>query len=135
MVKVNKNSDPLDSKYFFFLNPYDDQAFTKCPKCEGKTALRKFILMIFIKPQIPLMLNKKCRFCAKCELIITKKSEIENLMAYSMEEANKADVIGNDYDIIGTVDKKSAMSKDLSGVLVFKNIWDFEVTPAHWAKA
>ena len=110
MVKQIKNLDSQDSKYFFFLNPYDDCAFSKCPKCNNKTSVRKFVLMIFIKPKIPLMLNKKCKFCAKCELVIARKSEVESFMSYSMEEASKPEVIGNHYDIVGTVDIKSLLS-------------------------
>ena len=34
----------------FFLNPYEDMAFTKCPKCEAKTKVRKFPLVIHIEP-------------------------------------------------------------------------------------
>jgi|GEM_PF-7009059 hypothetical protein len=37
-------------KYYFFPNPYEDCAFTKCPKCETKTKVRKFILLISIEP-------------------------------------------------------------------------------------
>jgi len=36
-------------KYNFFLNPYTDAAFTKCPKCDGKTKVKKFPLLIFIE--------------------------------------------------------------------------------------
>ena len=64
-------------KHYFFLNPYDDCAFTKCPKCDSKTYLRKFPLVIHVEPEQLCILNKNCKYCTKCDLIITKKSEIE----------------------------------------------------------
>jgi len=57
-------------RYYFFLNPYGDAAFTKCPKCESSTKIRKSSLVIHIDPQQLLLLNKKCRYCVKCNLII-----------------------------------------------------------------
>lgn len=134
MVKTDKNADSKKDKYFFFLNPDDYQGFTRCPQCNNKTSIRKFVLVIVIKPQNPLTLGKKCKFCPKCELIIAKKSEIETLLCYSMEEVNRPDLIGSDYDVIGTIDKKYAIKKDLSKMSFFKEIWNFETEPAHWVK-
>ena len=34
-----------------FLNPYEDMAFTKCPRCDGRTKQRKLPLVIYIEPQ------------------------------------------------------------------------------------
>ncbi|MDA7705276.1 hypothetical protein N8772_02225 [Rickettsiales bacterium] len=134
MVKTDKDPDSKKDKYFFFLNPDDYQGFTRCPQCNNKTSIRKFVLVIVIKPQNPLTLGKKCKFCPKCELIIAKKSEIETLLCYSMEEVNRPDLIGSDYDVIGTIDKKYAIKKDLSKMSFFKEIWNFETEPAHWVK-
>ena len=44
---VNK---PYKTRHYFFLNPYEDYAFTKCPKCDEKTKVRKFPLAIHIDP-------------------------------------------------------------------------------------
>jgi Zn-finger nucleic acid-binding protein len=134
MVKTDKNLDSKKDKYFFFLNTRDDQGFTRCPECNNKTGIKKIVLVIVIKAQNPLMLGKKCKFCPKCELIIVKKSEIENLLCHSMEEVNRPDLIGADYDVIGTIDKKYAIKKDLSEMSFFNDIWDFKIEPAHWVK-
>jgi hypothetical protein len=69
------------NRYYFFVNPYNDAAFSKCPKCEDPTKVRKFALAIHIEPQQLVFINKKCRYCTNCELIIAKKSELESLMA------------------------------------------------------
>ena len=49
--------------FAFFLNPYPDQRFTRCPKCEGKTKLRKLPLLIHLQPINLMALNKSCRYC------------------------------------------------------------------------
>jgi hypothetical protein len=134
MVKTDKNLDSKKDKYFFFLNSRDDQGFTRCPECNNKTGIKKIVLVIVIKPENPLTLGKKCKFCPKCELVIAKKSEIEALLSYSMEEVNRPDLIGNDYDVIGTIDKKYAIKKDLSKMSYFNEIWDFEAEPVCWVK-
>jgi len=127
-------------RHYFFLNPYEDAAFTKCPKCEGKTKIRKFPLVIHIDPQQLLLLNKKCRYCVNCDLIITKKSELESLMAASFEES-KPEIIGNNYLVMGVAErrdwlesKKGKMSQveTIERMLVFKDILNFELIHAGW---
>jgi len=127
-------------RHYFFLNPYGDVAFTKCPKCEGKTKIRKFPLVIHINPQQLLLLNKKCRYCVECDLIIVKKSELESLMVASFEES-KPEIIGNDYLVMGVAErrdwlesKKGKMPQDetIERMLVFKDILNFELVHAGW---
>jgi hypothetical protein len=127
-------------RHYFFLNPYEDAAFTKCPKCESKTKIRKFPLVIHIDPQQLLLLNKKCRYCVNCDLIITKKSELESLMAASFEES-KPEIIGNNYLVMGVAErrdwlecKKGKMSQveTIERMLVFKDIINFEPVNACW---
>ena len=127
-------------RHRFFLNPYPDCAFTKCPKCDVKTKIRKFPLVIHIEPQQLFILNKQCRYCEKCDLIIAKKQEIESLMATSFIQANPK-IIGNDYLVMGTVDRKDwklgnqnslSPSEMLECIYVFQDVWDFEVIPAGW---
>ena len=121
-------------KHKFFLNPYSDCAFTKCPKCETKTKVRKFPLVIHIEtPQI-FLLNKKCKYCTQCDLIIVKKQELESFMA-------NAQVMGNDYLVMGTLDRqdwrqgsKGLLSpKDIiERMYIFEDQWHFKVIPAGW---
>ena len=120
------------------MNPYKDAAFTKCPKCESNTRIRKFPLVIHIDPQQLLLLNKKCRYCVKCDLIIAKKSEVESLMVASFEES-KSEIIGNDYLVMGVAErrdwlesKKGKMSQiqTIEHMFVFKDVLDFELVKA-----
>ncbi|OUL35580.1 hypothetical protein BV372_10630 [Nostoc sp. T09] len=143
-----KNSKKLSDKkqkerHRFFLNPYSDSAFTKCPKCDAKTKIRKFPLVIHIQPQQLFILNKQCRYCENCDLIITKKQEIESLMAAGFIQSNPK-IIGNDYLVMGTVDRKDwkegtqnalSPSEMLERIYVFQDVWDFEVIPAGWYRS
>ena len=63
------------ARHYLFLNPYLDTAFTRCPKCEEKTKIRKYCLVIHIDPKCLLSLNKSCRYCPECDLIIVKQQE------------------------------------------------------------
>ena len=73
------------SKYYFYLNPHDAYKWTKCPKCDNKTKVRKYCLMIHYEEKTVnfnqlISLNKSCKFCPYCELIIGQKSEIETYL-------------------------------------------------------
>ncbi|MDJ0689977.1 MAG: hypothetical protein QNJ41_15855 [Xenococcaceae cyanobacterium MO_188.B32] len=136
---ARKKSSPK-KKHKFFLNPYIDCAFTKCPKCDTKTKIRKFPLVIHIEPQQLFFLNKKCKYCTNCDLIIVKKQEIESFIAAGLNQPNP-EIIENNYLIMGTIERKDwqAANKGLlsppeiiSRMYVFKDLWNFEVIPAGW---
>ena len=125
-------------RHYFFLNPYVDAAFTKCPKCENNTKIRKFPLVIHIDPQQLLLLNKKCRYCVKCDLIIAKKSEMESLMVACFEES-KPEIMGNNYLVMGVAERRDWLeSKEgrmpqgetIERLLVFKDVLNFELVRA-----
>jgi len=127
-------------RHFFFLNPYEDAAFTRCPKCQSKTKVRKFPLVIHMEPRQLLLLNKTCRYCPSCDLIIAKKSEIESLMVASFEQS-RPEIVGNDYLVIGVLDREDwrqgKQGKLLEGetierMLVFKDVLKFEPAYSAW---
>ena len=128
-------------RHFFFLNPYEDAAFTRCPKCQSKTKVRKFPLVIHIEPKQLLLLNKTCRYCPSCDLLIAKKSEIESLMVTSFEQS-RPEIVGNDYLVIGVLDRKDwrhgtqgklSEGEVIEQIFVFKDVWNFELTQAAWS--
>ena len=138
-----KRKPSREKRSYFFLNPYTDAAFTKCPKCENKTKLRKFPLVIHIDPLQLFVLNKKCRFCTGCDLIIVKQAELEALMAAALEPTNP-EVIGNEYLVFGTVERRDWKETDKGAIgpseimecmYVFKDVWNFELVPAGWYSA
>ena len=127
-------------RHYFFLNPYKDTAFTKCPKCQSKTKLRKFPLVVHIEVGQLLFLNKLCRYCPTCDLIIVKKSDVESLMAACFEERNPK-IVGNDYLVIGVADRKDwregkkgtmPQSDAIDCVQIFKDVLHFEPVRPTW---
>jgi hypothetical protein len=122
-----------------FLNPYVDQAFTRCPRCgRAPTKVRKVYLVIFVEPALNLVLNKVCRLCERCSLLIVKRAELEGLMAYAAEQHDPS-VIGNDYVAVGTLDRADGrLVKEgkldgaalLDRINVFREELQFE--PAGW---
>jgi len=126
-------------RHYFFLNPYRNVAFTKCPRCQTKTLVRKFPLVIHIEPRQIFILNKQCRYCTRCDLIIARKSEIETLMTVCFEEKNP-EIVGNDYLIMSTLEKRTWRARNsfdndvdtLERTYVFKGVWDFELVCRGW---
>jgi hypothetical protein len=129
-----------EKRHYFFPNPYQDCAFTKCPKCENKTKVRKIPLVIHIEPNQLFLLNKQCKYCPYCDLIIAKNSEIESLMSAGLRKINP-EIIGNDYVVMGTLDRKAwkegdrgilSPSEIIERIYVFKDVLNFKVIPAGW---
>lgn len=105
-----------------------------------KTRIRKFPFVIHIEPQQLLLLNKQCKYCTNCDLIIAKKQEFELLMAFSFSQSTP-NIIGNNYVVLGTIDRKDwkevnqnllPPSEILERIYIFKDVWNFEVIPAGW---
>jgi len=127
----------------FFLNPYEDAAFTKCPKCEGKTKVRKFPLVIHIEPRQLFVLNKQCRYCEGCDLIIARRSEVESLMAAAFERRDPT-IVGNEYLVVGTLPRSLWRARDDAGMRpvdmldqteIFRDVWKFELAGGGWGPA
>ena len=91
-------------RYRFFLNPYPDVRFTSCPQCGRKTRQRKLPLVIHVDPLTPLALNKTCRYCPSCDLLIAHQDDLEAVLA-AMFTAHKPEAVGNEYLVLGTMDR------------------------------
>jgi hypothetical protein len=96
----------LPPRYSFMLNPYPDQRLSRCPVCEQPTRQRKLPLLIQIDPLNLIALNYTCRYCPGCDLLVAHKHEIEHLLTQLFRQADPS-VIGNNYLIMGTVEKSS----------------------------
>jgi tetratricopeptide (TPR) repeat protein len=114
-------------RYRFFLNPYPNTRFTTCPRCGYKTRTRKFSLFIHIDPDQPLLLDKICRFCYHCNLIIAHQDQLEDQMATTFS-AITPEIIGNTYEVLGTIDRsewKGGMQDQLSVEELLEHLHDF----------
>ena len=100
LPKLGKQS----RRFTFFLNPYTDVRFTKCPKCGGKTGQKKLPLAIHVDEHGLVALNKTCRYCSGCELLIAHQDEIEANLT-SLFQRLAPEIIGNGYLVVGTLDR------------------------------
>jgi len=127
-------------KHFFFLNPYEDCVFTRCPKCENKTKQRNFSLVIYIDPQQPFVVNEICRYCPHCYLIIAEKNKVESLIGATLKKS-MPEIVENTFVVFGTLENADwrEISKGeftplelMQRIYVFKDTWKFEPVPAEW---
>jgi hypothetical protein len=121
-------------RYDFFLNPYQDARFTRCPTCQAKTRQKKLPLVIHIDDLGMFVLNKTCRFCPDCQLLIAHQDDLEAYLAAFLQK-RAPEVVGNDYLVIGTLDRadwkrgaeRGSTVKDIIGWLHdFKDVVNFE---------
>ncbi len=130
----------LPPSYNFILNPFPDERFTICPGCKEKTGQRKRPLVIHIDPGILIGLNYENRYCKRCDLLIAHKHEVEHLLTGMFRES-APEIVGNDYLIFGTIEKKAwrenmvkpkpvhAMTAHMSD---FKDYRQLSMTRAGW---
>ncbi len=114
-------------RYRFFLNPYTDARFTSCPQCGNKTRARKLPLVIHVDQGATITLNKTCKFCPACDLLIAHQDEIEGLLAAYFGQ-NKPEVLGNDYLVLGTEDRaawRRGMHSPISPQELLEHLHDF----------
>ena len=139
--RKKKTIGNLEPRYDFFLNPYQDARFTRCHKCEQKMRQRKLPLVIHVDPLNPVSINKICRYCPDCDLLIAHQDEIE-LQLSALFAERKPELVGNDYFAIGT-QERSVWKKSLTIPLMvedmmdnlhgFKNYLNFERVLPFWA--
>ena len=96
----------LPPRHSFALNPHKEMRCTKCPRCEKRTRLRKFALLIGVEEFGLMVLGKTCRYCPACDFIIAHQDELEALLAAGFA-TYEPEVIGNNYYVIGTVERKT----------------------------
>ena len=134
--KTTKHLGKQPPQYRFFLNPYQDVRFTSCPQCGNKMHQRKLPLVIHVDPMHLLSLNKTCRYCPHCDLLIAHQDDIEYLLASIFTE-RKPEVIGNDYLVVGTLDKTAwkrgtqqqiTTQETLDALHDFKEVVTFKLT-------
>jgi len=137
--RKKKNTTQLGKqppRYRFFLNPYEDVRFTRCPQCDNKMHQRKLPLVIHVDPMQVLSLNKTCRYCPFCDLLIAHQDDVEHFLASFFTE-QKPDVVGNDYLVLGTLDRPAwkhgtqqqmTLQEMLEALHDFKEVVTFKLT-------
>jgi predicted adenylyl cyclase CyaB len=124
-------------RHRFFLSPYENVAFAKCPKCGLATRIRETPFAVHVDPDQFLLLDERCRHCPRCDLIIARQSEIESDVTAFLEE-HRPEAVGKDYLVLGTLDRRDwweAASGNLDleearrRTFEFEDVWRFE--PSH----
>jgi hypothetical protein len=122
------------------LNPYPRERFTRCPRCEAKTRLRKIPLVIHFEPVGLVMLRKSCRLCVVCETLIAHQGEVERLI----DALGQTHVSKREYLILGTLDVKTWRRGLSGGVTVneltthmadFNHYLRIDYTPGGWYRS
>jgi hypothetical protein len=78
----------LPPRYAFVLNPHADTKFTRCPRCETRTNLRKLSLVIHVGGFGLVILGTTCRLCLRCETLIAHKAELRQIAQHRGYRAN-----------------------------------------------
>ncbi len=127
----------LRPRYSFVLNSDQEAGFTRCPRCEAKTRIRKFALVIHVEEFGLVHLGKTCRLCTGCEVLIAHQAEIEQLLSTLLGRA----IDSQKFLVLGTVDRqvwRRGLAHPVSLDAVKKHMADFKAymrvdfTPAGW---
>lgn len=105
--------------------------------------VRKVPLFIHVQPKYPTTINKQCRYCPKCDILIVCQDELEHALALTHEKRHP-EIIGNEYFVLGTFESSGWRKREkelLDTENVQEHVHDFkerlgiEYTPAHWGPA
>ena len=125
----------LPPRYAFVLNPHADAGFTKCPRCDTRTNIRKFSLVIHVEDFGLLLLGKTCRLCLKCETLVVHKAELDELVRAVLNAPEPT------YVVLGTANRQVhrrglAGGASLDDVRAhtsdFKSYWKVDFMPKGW---
>lgn len=88
--------------YDFLLNVRQDTRVTICPRCQIKTRARKFPLVVRINADYGLVIEKMCRFCTACELLVVHQDQLHVQLLFRLLLGPQR--LSNDYQVVGTLE-------------------------------
>lgn len=95
----------LPPAYRFFLNPYRDVRFTAaCPGCDKKLRQRKLPLAIHVNEWGMAVINKTCRYCPTCDLLIAHEDELRSIVDQLLAPM-KPEAVDRPFLVVGTLDR------------------------------
>ena len=95
----------LRPAYRFFLNPYRDMRFTSgCPGCGKKLRQWKLPLAIHIDDWGMAVINKTCRYCPGCDLLIAHEDELRAMIDRLVGETRSAKADPG-FFVVGTLER------------------------------
>src|SRR5690349_20984732 len=115
--------------------------FTRCPQCENTMHQRKLPLIIHVDPAYTVCLNKTCRYCPACDLLIAHQNDVEHFLA-AFFTVQKPEMVGNEYLVVGTLDRPTwkrgmrqllTLQETLDALHDFREVVTFKITGG-WVK-
>lgn len=128
MAKKSSRLSKLPPKYRFFLNHYQEYRFTNCPQCDRLMKVRKHPFLVHVDPMQLALLNMSGRYCPSCDLLILHQDKLEEMLVAALLPHNP-EVIGNEYLVLGTVERKAwreARKQEDGGQKSLDNLHDFK---------
>ena len=95
----------LPPKHIFFLNPLQDDRFTRCPECQRLTKTRKNPLLVSVGTNLLMVFNISGKYCPNCDLLIVHKDIFEEYLVTGLTQ-RKPKMSVDSYMILGTVERK-----------------------------
>jgi hypothetical protein len=83
--------------------------------------------MIHVHPINPVAINKSCRYCQVCDLLIAHQDEVEHELS-ALFSKRAPELVGNDYLILGTLDRdvwKRGVAEPLAIQEMVEHLHDF----------
>ena len=105
--------------------------------------MRKVPLFIHVQPTYPTTINKHCRYCPKCDILIVHQDELERMLTLAFQN-RKPEIIGNDYLVLGTLEPSSWCKREKEPIEFgnvqehvhdFKGYLNVKYISAHWGPA
>lgn len=134
----------LPPQYIFILNPYPDARFSRCPNCGQPTRARKLPLFIHVDldPMRWIVLNKTCRYCPACDLLIAHRDELEEILSHMLGE--RVGESGREFLVLGAVERRAwregtkrhlHLADIVEQMHDFRDVWKVHVEPGGWRPA
>lgn len=146
MRRTERPSKPrmgaLPPRYSFVLNPHARERFSRCPRCEASTRVRKIPLVIHVDSVGLVTLRKTCRLCVVCDMLIAHQTEIEGLIDGLADDRAKSKRA--EYLVLGTVESRAWRRGVSVGVTLddlihhmadFKEYMRIDYTPGGWHRS
>ncbi len=125
----------LPPKHTFFLNPYQDDRFTRCPECDRPMKNRKNPLLIGVGTSVVMIFNIKGNFCPGCDLLIVHRDILDSYLITALFQRNP-ELSGALLMIFGTVERntwRASQKRAVGWDEIIANLRDFkEIVDYHF---
>ena len=135
MAKKKYRLGKLPPRHTFFLNPYKEDRFTRCPECDELMKKRKNPLLVSVGTSLLMFFNISGNYCPDCDLLVVHKDIVEEYLRTAMWQM-KVDLSGASYMILGTIERKTwreskkrtvEWQEAIANLHDFKEIVDYEI--------